>query len=296
MKYASLLIVMLLASWSSMQAQDLLDMLGDQQNPNTKVTNAFKSPRVINSHSMEMLAAGALDFRILHRFGSIKDGYEEFFGLDQASMRMGFDYGLTKNITLGVGRSTFKKELDGFVRYRILWQSTGEKAMPLSLVWTSGIVRNGTNNPLSDPELEVTQARRLSYYHQLVIGRKFTERFSFQLSPTLIHDNIVNNILIPNDLFALGAGARYKFTKRMALVVDYSFPFNNFPRDFSTHPLSIGVDIETGGHIFQLHFSNAEGMNERAYNNEENSKWLDGDIRFGFNLSRVFQLKKNKIE
>lgn len=296
MKYVSLLVVMLLASWSSMQAQDLLDMLGDQQNPNTKVTNAFKSPRVINSHSMEMLAAGALDFRILHRFGSIKDGYEEFFGLDQASMRMGFDYGLTKNITLGVGRSTFKKELDGFVRYRILWQSTGEKAMPLSLVWTSGIVRNGTSNPLSDPELEVTQARRLSYYHQLVIGRKFTERFSFQLSPTLIHDNIVNNILIPNDLFALGAGARYKFTKRMALVVDYSFPFNNFPRDFSTHPLSIGVDIETGGHIFQLHFSNAEGMNERAYNNEENSKWLDGDIRFGFNLSRVFQLKKNKIE
>ncbi|MBK6545917.1 MAG: hypothetical protein IPO86_07310 [Saprospiraceae bacterium] len=276
-------------------SQDLLSELGEETNPNQKVTNAFKSPRVINSHSMEMLAAGALDFRILHRFGNINEGYKQFFGLDNATMRMGFDYGITKNITVGLGRSTFKKELDGFLRYRILWQSTGAKSMPVSVVWTSGFVRNGEENPLSDRELKVTFERRMSYYHQLIIGRKFTERISAQISPTVIHTNIVNNELIPNDLLAIGIGGRFKFTKRMAFVIDYAYPMNNFPRDLSTHPLSIGIDIETGGHVFQLHFSNATGMNERAFINEENGKWLDGDIQFGFNLSRVFQIKKNKI-
>ncbi len=274
--------------------QDLLDLVKDEE-VSEKVHNAFKSPRVINSHSMEMLAAGALDFRILHRFGKINQGFDEFFGLDNATMRMGFDYGVTKNITVGVGRSTFKKELDGFIRYRILWQSTGPKAIPFSLIWTSGIMRNGLENPLSDPDLKVTQERRLSYFHQLIIGRKFSERFSLQLSPILVHANLVDNILIPNDLFALGLGARYKFTKRMALVLDYTFPFNNFPRDYSRHPLSIGVDIETGGHVFQLHFSNATGMNERSLLAEENGNFFDGDIQFGFNLSRIFQIRKNKI-
>lgn len=279
----------------NVHGQDLLGELGSDSLQNEHVTNAFKSPRVINSHSMEMLAAGALDFRILHRFGKINEGYQEFFGLDNATMRMGFDYGITRNLTVGIGRSTFKKELDGFIRYRILWQSKGHKAMPVSLVWTSGMIRNGLENPLIDPELKVTFSRRMSYYHQLIIGRKFTERFSAQLSPILLHSNIVNNELIPNNLFAVGVGARYKFTKRMAFVVDYSFPFNNFPRDYSIHPLSVGIDIETGGHVFQLHFSNATGMNERAFIDEENGKWLDGDIQFGFNLSRVFQIKKNRI-
>ncbi len=274
--------------------QDLLSLV-DDNNVTEKVTNAFKSPRVINSHSMEMLAAGALDFRILHRFGQINQGYKQLFGLDNATMRMGFDYGITKNMTVGIGRSTFKKELDGFLRYRILWQSKGEKAIPLSLVWTSGISRDGSDSPLSDPDLIVTEARRLTYYHQLIIGRKFTERFSLQLSPILLHSNIVDNQLIPNDLFALGVGARYKISKRIALVIDYSFPFNNFPRDYTMHPLSIGFDIETGGHVFQLHFSNATGMNERAYLDEHNGDWFNGDIQFGFNLSRIFQLKKNKI-
>jgi len=279
----------------SLISQDLLDALGNTDPENTKITNAFKSPRVINSHSMEMLGAGVLDFRILHRFGPVSQGYQEFFGLDQASMRMGFDYGITKNMTVGIGRSTFKKELDGFLRYRIFWQSTGAKSFPLSVIWTSGIIRNGLKNPLSDPELKVTFARRLAYYHQLVIGRKINERISVQVSPILVHDNIVDNQLIPNNIYALGVGGRCKITKRMAVVVDYSLPLNSFPIDYSNNPLSIGVDIETGGHVFQLHFSNANGMNERAYINEENGSWLDGDIQFGFNLSRVFQLKKNKI-
>lgn len=281
----------------SVQAQDLLDALGPETTSPTKITNAFKSPRVISSHSMEMLPAGALDFRILHRFGRVNQGFEEFFGLDNATMRMSFDYGISKNLTVGVARSTFKKELDAFVKYRILWQSEGVKNMPFSLVWTSGIIRNGLNdNVLSDPEIEVTESRRLSYFHQLIIGRKFNEAFTFQLNPILVHTNIVDSKLIPNNLLAIGIGTRYKLTKRLAVVLDYYYPLNNFPRDFRSHPISLGLDIETGGHVFQIHFSNSTGMNERALISEENGNLFAGEIQFGFNLSRIFQIVKNKID
>ncbi|MBK8955091.1 MAG: hypothetical protein IPM34_05990 [Saprospiraceae bacterium] len=278
-------------------AQDLLDALGPEPEQTTRITNAFKSSRVISSHSMEMLPAGALDFRILHRFGRVDQGFDEFWGLDNATMRMSFDYGITKNLTVGIARSTFKKELDAFIKYRILWQSEGAKNIPVSVVWTSGLIRNGLkNNVLPDPEIEVTEARRLSYFHQIIVGRKFNERLTAQINPILLHSNIVDNILIPNNMYALGLGARYKLNNRFAVVVDYYYPFNKFPRDFRSHPLSIGVDIETGGHVFQLHFSNSTGMNERALLAEENGNLFSGEVQFGFNLSRIFQIVKNKID
>ena len=256
-------------------------------------TNAFKSPRVINGHSMEMLHEGTFDLRILHRFGDVSDGYYQLFGLDQASMRLGFDYGVSPNLMLGVGRSTAKKELDGFVKYRILWQSTGKRNMPISLLWVSGIAINGLKDPVGNPEVPVKFSRRLGYYHELIIGRKFSDRFTLQLSPTVVHRNIVQNRLIPSELYALGIGGRYKVTQRLALVWDYGYVFNRFPANVTHNPLSVGVDIETGGHVFQLHFSNAVGMNERAYLSDDNGNWGKGEIRFGFNLSRIFQIKKN---
>ncbi|MBK8561894.1 MAG: hypothetical protein IPN76_00680 [Saprospiraceae bacterium] len=280
---------------TSIQAQDepsLLDLLGGDETTDY-ATNAFKSPRVINGHSMEMLHEGTLDFRILHRFGDVSRGYYEFFGLDQASMRMAFDYGVTPNLMLGLGRSTNKKELDGFVKYRILWQSTGKRNMPISLLWVSGVTMNGLKDPVGNPEVEATFSRRLGYYHELIIGRKFNEHFTLQLTPTLVHRNIVDNKLISNDLYALAIGGRYKLTQRLAIVWDYGYVFNRFPDNATRNPLSIGVDIETGGHVFQLHFSNAIGMNERAYLADTNGNWAKGQIRFGFNLSRVFQIKKN---
>lgn len=294
--YITILLLILLGTnaWGQNKEESLLDALGETEETNY-VTNAFKSPRVINSQSIEMLAAGTLDFRILHRFGMVNQGYQEFFGLDQASMRLGFDYGVTPNFTLGVGRSTVKKELDGFVRYRLLWQSSGKRTMPISAVWVSGITLNTLPDPLPQPDVPVTLSRRLAYYHQLIVGRKFSNRFTLQFSPTLVHQNIVDNKLVPNDLFALGVGGRYKLSQRIALVWDYAYPFNRFPPKLQSHPLSLGVDIETGGHVFQLHFSNATGMNERAFLTDENGDWLKGDIRFGFNLSRVFQIKKNNL-
>ncbi|MBP7184248.1 MAG: hypothetical protein KBA06_01980 [Saprospiraceae bacterium] len=279
--------------FSQDNGDDLLSLLGDQKEVN-HITNAFKSSRVINSQSIEMLHAGALDFRILHRFGEVSGGGYQFFGLDEASMRLGFDYGITENITVGIGRSTAKKELDGFVKWRLLWQQNGKRNVPISLVWVSGMTVNGLKSPFTT-DVDPTFTRRTAYYHQLVIGRKFSERFSLQLSPTLVHRNYVEKQLDPNNIYALGLGGRYKLGKRVAVLIDYSFPFNRFPQDILANPLSLGFDIDTGGHVFQLHFSNAKGMNERAFITDTNGNWLNGEIRFGFNLSRIFQLKKKTI-
>jgi len=289
------LIALLLSAFAlkmNAQPEDLLAELGVDKTTDY-ISNAFKSPYVINSKSMEMLPRGVLDFRILHRFGPMSGGGYELFGLDQASMRLGFDYGVTKNLTLGVGRSNNKKEIDGYFKYRILWQSKGARVMPISLVWASGVTLNGLKVPTAG--VEATFTRRLAYYHELIIGRKFSDKFSLQFAPMLLHQNITESIVDPNDLFCLGLGTRYKFTKRMAVTLDYYYTFNKFNNRPDHAPLSLGIDIETGGHVFQLHFSNATGMNERAFIQDENGSWLKGEVRFGFNLSRWFQLVKTKV-
>jgi len=289
-----ILLLVFFTGYNTLCAQDL-DSLMDENSPSKEyVKNAFKSTRVINGHSMEFLRSGTMDFRILHRFGLMNQGAKNFFGLDQASMRMGFDFGITNNIMLGVGRSTFKKELDGFIKYAPLRQSTGPKSFPLTITFVVGATINTL--PWNDPTRENFFSSRLAYYGQVIIGRKFSPAFTLQLSPTIVHNNLVPFIDQPNDVYSLGLGGRYKFSKRMALMVDYFYIANGLQKDINFNPLSVGIDIETGGHVFQLHFSNTTGMNERAFITETTNRWGKGEIRFGFNLSRVFQIahKKNK--
>jgi len=274
------------------QAQDdIMKSLQDSTARKEYVTGAFKSSRVINGHSIEMIGSGVLDFRILHRFGPVNQGVSQFFGLDQASMRLGFDYGISKNFTIGIGRTTTQKELDGFLKYRLLRQATGPGGSPVTIVLVAGMSIQTYKN--LDPSKEVSFNLRSGYYYQAIFGRKISERFSLQLSPTLVHRNEVATGDV-NDIFAAGVGARYKFSKRMAFVVDYFYVTNGVPHSDGSNPLSVGVDIETGGHVFQLHFSNTSGMNERAFITQTTNKWGKGDIQFGFNLSRVFNLKKKK--
>ncbi|MBA4259451.1 MAG: hypothetical protein C0446_09825 [Chitinophaga sp.] len=276
-----------LFSLSTFSQDNLLKDLEKEQKGNNKVSGAFKSSRVINGHSMEMLGAGMLDFRILHRFGPVKQGIGDLFGLDQASMRMGFDFGLSNDLTIGFGRTTFKKEYDAFIKYRLIQQEQG--GTPVSLVAVAGTSIFTYKSP--DPLKPLTFNDRTGYYAQLIIGRKFNEAFSMQLSPTLVYRNMIE----PADkktIYALGIGARHKISKRVALVVDYSLVANGLPMSVGTNPLSIGVDIETGGHVFQLHFSNSTGMNERSFITETTNRWSKGEFQFGFNLSRIFSLKK----
>jgi hypothetical protein len=292
MRYILLFFLASLQLTAQDTAEDLLSGFADN-NARDYATNAFKSPRVINGNSIEMLPFGVLDFRILHRFGELSGGGYELFGLDQASMRMGLDYGISKNLMVGIGRSTFKKEVDGFVKYRLLWQSTGKTNIPVSVIWASGMTINGLKTP--EAQVETTFDRRLSYYHQLIIGRKFSDRFSLQVAPMVVHRNLAPSIVDPNDVFAVGIGGRWKFTKRVALTWDGYYTINAFANDIKRIPLSLGVDIETGGHVFQLHLSNSTGMNERAFLLDENGNWAAGNIRLGFNISRWFQIQNRKI-
>lgn len=274
------------------QAQDLLTDLPQEKTKKEIVKNAFKSTRVINGHSMEFLSPGTMDFRILHRFGLVNEGVKNFYGLDQASMRMGFDFGLLQNLMLGVGRSTFKKEIDGFVKYAPKMQSRGSSSFPVTIACVAGMAVNTL--PFANPAIQNDGAYRLSYYFQTIVGRKFSDVFTAQITPTVVHSNLVPVTGQPNDVFSLGLGGRYKFTKRMALTWDYFYLLNGVTKKVNYNPLSLGVDIETGGHVFQLHFSNATGMNERAFITETTNTWGKGEIRWGFNLSRMFQIKKNK--
>lgn len=290
-----LLAALLLSAGTRLQAQDedLLKLLGGDDKPKKeRIKYAFKSPRVINGHSIEFLNPGTMDFRILHRFGQLNKGYENFFGLDQASMRMGFDFGILHNLMAGFGRSTYKKELDGYIKYAPIRQSTGPWSSPVTVAFVTGMTLDGM--PWSDPDRKNFYTSRLAYYFQAIIGRKFSESFSLQLSPTMVHKNIVPLETDPNNIYALGVGGRLKLSKRIALTWDYSHVLIGMPDSGYYHPLSVGFDIETGGHVFQLHFSNSTGMNERAFITETTNQWGKGEIRFGFNLSRVFQISKKK--
>jgi hypothetical protein len=277
----------------SQDTTDLISLAGKDSATKEYVYGAFKSTRVIMAHSIEMLAPGALDFRILHRFGRVNGGAYEFFGLDgPATVRLGLDYGITKDLTVGIGRSTFLKELDGFLKYRIIQQATGPNALPFSLIAVGGTTLSTLK--WTDPTRDNHFSSRMAYYGQLIAGRKFSEAFTLQLMPSYVHRNLVPTKEDPNDLWAAGVGSRIKLSKRVSLNLDYHYVFNQNDASGFHNPLSIGFDIETGGHVFQLHFTNSKGMNERCFLTSTEYKWDDGDIFFGFNISRTFQIKKKK--
>lgn len=272
------------------QEENLLSSIEDSLPVTEKVTGAFRSTRVINAHSVEMLGKRNLDFRIMHRFGFVSDGLKQFFGLDAASMRMSFDYGISDCLMVGVGRSTFRKELDGFAKVRLIQQARGARPIPLSVLLAAGyIIHTDESFAVEKPNF----VERSAFYFQLITGRKFSDKFSLQFSPMFLH---INRPVVPTDdqdLFAFGVGARYGISRRVAITFDYHHPIGTLDDRF-TDPLSIGVDISTGGHTFQLQFSNAIGMNERAYITQTTGEFFKGDIRFGFNLSRIFQVGHKK--
>ena len=283
-------------SWSLRAQEGLLDEL-EQMQPQEKeyVTAAFKSTRVVNGHSIEILAPGALEFRIAHRFGALNGGAYNLWGLDQASMRIGLDYGLTNWLMFGAGRSTYQKTYDGFVKLRLLRQSKGVNAMPVSLLYFGSTSVNSLK--WEDPERNNYFSSRLAFVHQIIIGRKFNENFSMQLSPTLVHKNLVSGALTPNDSYALGMAGRYKVGKRVALSGEYYYriPSNKDPAfDDYYNSLSVGVDIETGGHVFQFHLTNALPMVEKGFITETNESWTDKGIHLGFNITREFTTNAKK--
>ncbi len=274
---------------------DLMSMLDEEvkKNPETNYATAtFKTTRLINAHSIENLAAGVLDVKISHRFGTLNSGFNNLFGLDNASIRIGADYGVANWLMVGLGRSSYEKQYDAFLKLKMLRQATGKHAFPFTLSGFAGIYYNTL--PWANPAITNYESSRLNYVFQLLIGRKFSEGFSLQLSPTLTHYNIVPKATDKNDMLAIGIGARQKLSKRVSMNVEYYYNIPGYSLPGIVNPLSVGFDVETGGHVFQFIFTNSTGIAENQYFSKTTGKWQNGDIHFGFNISRVFTIGGKK--
>ncbi|WP_339793518.1 DUF5777 family beta-barrel protein [uncultured Imperialibacter sp.] len=299
MKILSIFTLLVAFAIAPSLAQDLDDLLNSMESETIDYTTAtFKSSRVINLHSPERVAPGAMEFRISHRFGPLNGGAYNLWGLDQSSVRFGFDFGLTKWLMVGVGRSTYEKTYDGFVKAAILRQSTGKKVMPLSAVWVSNMSVNGLRWEF--PDRTNYFSSRIAFVHQLVLARKFSDRFSAEVVPTWVHFNLVEGTADLNYIPAIGFGGRIKLSRRTALNGEYILRVadKNAPNVANYNDsFSIGFDIETGGHVFQLHLTNSLAMMEKGFIAENTDTWGNGGIHFGFNVTREFTLsKKSRME
>lgn len=286
------LAMLILVLSGRISAQDIDQMLNEATGNGTQYATAtFKSTRIINGQSIERMPAGQLDFRISHRFGQLNTGAYNLWGLDQANIHFGLEYGITDWMMVGVGRGTYEKTYDGFLKFSLLRQSKGERNMPVSV----SLFGSAAYNTLKwQKEGTLNQWDRMSYVAQLLVARKFGERFSLELNPTFVHRNMVATEMDPNDILSMGAGMRFKLTKRLSLNAEYYYvvpPLHDYRSVVTHNPLAIGIDLETGGHVFTIMLTNSLAMIEKGFIGETTGTWQDAGIHLGFNISRVFSLK-----
>lgn len=262
---------------------DLLAEIEPDSTP-TFVEAAFKGLKIVNFESTELNGKNQLTFVVAHRFGSIENGFETFFGLDDAVTTLQLVYGINDGLNVSVARSSYQKIYDVSIKYRLFRQV--KNGFPVTIVGFNSILVNSALDEDNLPDLEFQH--RLGYTMQILVSRKFTENLSIELAPTFFHENMVVNQNQHNSQYALGIGGRYKLTKRFSLNADYGYHLNRAENSIYRNPLSIGVDIETGGHVFQLHFTNAQPMTTNQFLSEATGDWSKGEIFFGFNLSRYF--------
>ena len=276
------------------QDSSLLHMLNDSMAANktrTYVSGTFKATHIINTQTIESPAHNNLNFIIQHRFGQLNSGSYNFFGLDNATLRLGLDYGITDRLAVGIGRSSYLKTFDGYLKYKLLRQ-TENAGMPVSVSAIASVQDYTQDMP---QETYLNTKYRTGYATELLIARKFSSRLSLQVTPTWLHYNLVPTVKDKNDVIAVGLGGRVKITNRMSIDGEYDIVPSNQVVSTSVHnSFSLGWDIETGGHVFQLVFSNSQSMLETQYLTQTTGTWGKGDIYFGFNISRNFNLKKKK--
>jgi hypothetical protein len=278
----------------SVQAQDSTSSWMEQlDNPTTYTIATFKATRLINMHTVETLGKRTLDFRISHRFGTFNSGAENLWGLDGgASIRLGLEYSYDGRLMGGIGRTSTGKMFDGFLKYRLVRQ-TDDNHTPLSITLLTAMYITHESDPNKEAngyDKYENFSSRMSYAYQAIIARKFTSAFSLQIVPYFIHYNQVDAITDLNDMYGVQAGMRLKFTKRAAITAEYAFRINDYTREEYYNSLGIGLELETGGHVFQVHITNSFGIVENQFLPYTDTKWGDGGIRLGFNISRVFTL------
>lgn len=265
---------------------DLLDELTSEQTEKSNTLSTFKGTRVVNGHSVEVKPSGALEFIISHRFGALNSGGYNLWGLDFSTIRLGLEYGITDRLSIAVGRNSLDKTYDGYLKYKVLSQQV--TGIPFTVTMqTTAAYRSSYLRQFS----ELSRADAMAYSAQALVARKF-KTFSLQLAPTILHRNTVDQDIAENTLLALGIGGRFKITKSLALHGEYYARFNERNENPNYNPIGIAIDIETGGHVFQLIFTNSLGMTDRIFVAETQGNFWNGDIHFGFNITRTFQLAR----
>ena len=270
---------------------DLLKML--EEKPKKEYTTAtFKTTRLINFHTVEVLSKRSLDFRISHRFGDFNSGAYNAWGIDGgANIRLALEYCHGSKLMFGLGRTSSKKIVDGFLKYRLLKQTNNESGMPVSVTLFSSMYNTFERSKIAGVDKYTRTTDRFSFCNQIMIARKFNSRFSFQLTAAMVHFNLVERVTDKNDCFILGGVTRYKFTKRQAVTLEYGYRLNQYSKSKYYDSFGIGYDLETGGHVFQIHLTNSFGLTEDQYFMYTNKSWDNWGIRLGFNISRVFSLQ-----
>jgi hypothetical protein len=290
----NLLLVFLIFILSDSLCSQTLDAILAQEsidNP-TDVSGTFNGTRIMNGQSIETRQKGVLEFLIQHRFGRINSGGYELYGLDESNIRFGLEYAVTNDFAIALGRSSFEKVYDGYVKYRLLKQKTGNKSTPLSIT----LFASSVEKTLKDytPSKKPSFSDRLVYTSQVLIASKFNSDFSLQITPTYIHYNTASSSLDPNDIYAVGIGTKIKISKHLSINGEYYYSINSFKSIATENSIAFGLDIETGGHVFQLIFTNSRAMIEKGFIAETQGDFFNGDIHFGFNISRDFYLNKEK--
>ncbi len=292
MKQIIFVIILTLLSNSPLFSQDSLMSLFDSP-PQAIYTQAtFKTTRVVLGQSVENPGKGNLIFVIQHHFGYVNKGAYDFFGLDQATIRLGYEYGITDWLMVGIGRSSYGKIYDGNIKMKILRQSSGKKNLPFSVSYFGSIGINTLRLP--DKTINYYFTNRLVYLNQILVARKLTPGISLQISPSLVHRNLVETPLDDNNIWALGAGGRSKISKHTSFNAEYFYVFSKQTASEFHNTFSVGFDVETGGHVFQMYVSNSQGITGQNFIPGTTGNWLTGDILIGFNLTRTFVLNKPK--
>jgi len=265
----------------SYSQDDLLKSLDSTQVEDTYSTATFKALQLVTLQTTKMAAKKEFYFVVSHRFGSVKDGFDSFFGLDNATTKLGGIYGVTDWLSVSLSRHTLNKMYETGLKYRMARQSDN---FPVDIVGYSVADINTFLEKEQYPRLEFKD--RMTYVQQLLISRKIGQKLSLELVPSFIHKNLYNPDIERDNQFSFGGGGRYKITKRLSVNLEY---MHNFDKpEFYKNPLSVGLDVETGGHVFQLIFTNSQSMSESGYLTNAGGDWGKGDFFFGFNLYRVF--------
>jgi hypothetical protein len=276
--------------------EDLLNDLEEEAVVDKTVVAAFKGLKVVNFESTKLADKKDFYFVVAHRFGSVKNGFDDFFGLDNAVTQLKFIYGFTDWLNIGIARSSFQKKYGIHAKYRLMPQE--RDGFPVTIVGYNLITVNTSLKKEQYANLEFVD--KLTYTSQLLMSKKINESLSLLLAPTYIHENLATrsrevledgttlNYDEEANQFAVGLGGRYKISTRVSINADYGIHLNRNRNSSYRNPLSVGMDIETGGHVFQMHFTNAQAMFEDGFIVQGQGDWADGDFFFGFNISRVF--------